>query len=123
MERLHKLPVPGQSTNMLNLFSSKPATALANGFGILSALFAVLSWLTPDWFGHLTAPKAILVGVGIALAFELVLALVLALLAWHVSGGAARFFDVGLRTIYRWGRGDVRLRKSVLSQLMLSHRC
>lgn len=30
---------------------------------------------------------------------------------------AARFFDVDLRTIYRWDRGDVRVRKSVLRQL------
>lgn len=67
---------------MLTALSSKPATAVANGLAILTAIFAVISSLIPDWFGELTLPKALLVGLAMALVTLLISALLLAILAW-----------------------------------------
>lgn len=67
---------------MLTTLSSKPATAVANGLAILTPIFAVISWLIPDWFGQLTVAKALLVGLALAFAALLATAILLAVLAW-----------------------------------------
>lgn len=67
---------------MLTALSSKPATAVANGLAILTPVFALITWLTPDWFGQLTLPKALLVGLLMAFTFLFVTAILLAIFAW-----------------------------------------
>jgi hypothetical protein len=57
---------------MWQLFHSKTVQALGSWLGILSAFFALLSKLSPGWFGQLTWPEAILSGIALALVVTLV---------------------------------------------------
>lgn len=73
------------------MFHSKSAASLSNWIGIvtaaatgLSAAFTVLSKLSESLFGRLTWPEAILIGVSEGLAVLLMLAVVLAIVAWAV---------------------------------------
>lgn len=62
---------------MWEFFHSKTVQALGSWLGILTTAFTVLSKLSPAWLGTLTWPEAILLGIGLALATSLLLAIAL----------------------------------------------
>jgi hypothetical protein len=66
---------------LAKIFYSKTAAALATWLAILTAVFGVLVWLTPEWFGHLSWAQTILVCFTFALATLFVLALTASLFA------------------------------------------
>jgi hypothetical protein len=64
---------------LAKIFYSKTASAVATWLAIGAAFYALIIWLTPQWFGQLTWPERILTGIGLSLATALVFAVVLAL--------------------------------------------
>lgn len=64
---------------MWRMLESKTAQVIGTWFGILSGAGSLLSWLTPEWFGQLSIPQAIFVGIGFALGVSLVGAIALAI--------------------------------------------
>lgn len=64
------------------ILHNKTVQALSGWVGLLSMLLTVLSKLTPEWFGKLTWPQAILAGLCGALGGTLVVALILAIFAY-----------------------------------------
>lgn len=62
---------------MFNLFHSKTIQALSAWIGVATGAFTLLSRFTPEWFGTLSWPQAILLGIGFALAAGLILSITL----------------------------------------------
>lgn len=67
---------------MWEILHSKTAQAIGTWFGILSGVGAVLTWFTPEWFGRLSLPQAILLGIGLALAASLTISIAVAVFAF-----------------------------------------
>ena len=75
---------------MLALFHSKTAQAIGTWISVLTAVYAVIGMLIPEWFGHLTWPQLILMGLAAALATTLILGL--AALMFGAGGALFRVF-------------------------------
>jgi hypothetical protein len=63
-------------------FHSPQAAAVSVWLTLATGIFTVLSWLTPEWWGQLTWPQAILAGMAMTLVGALGLAVLLAISAW-----------------------------------------
>lgn len=83
--RLHKRGRKGQVGAMFELFHSKNAQALATWIALLTAFFAGIGKLIPEWFGQLSWPQLILASFGAALATLLLLSIA----AFFAGAGAA----------------------------------
>jgi hypothetical protein len=66
----------------MSLFHSKTVQALSAWLSLATLGFTMLSRFAPEWFGALTWPQAILLGIGLALAAGLVLSFILAVGAY-----------------------------------------
>jgi hypothetical protein len=62
---------------MLQFINNKTAQGISAWLTIVAGVFALLSKLTPEWFGALTVPQAIFVGIASALGLGLALAITL----------------------------------------------
>lgn len=67
---------------MLGLIRNKTAQGLSGWAGLLTTVFTLLGKLTPEWFGALTWPQAILAGIAAALGAMLLFAVALVLGAY-----------------------------------------
>ena len=63
---------------MFAIIHNKTAQALSGWAGLLTTIFTILGRLTPEWFGQLTWPQAILIGIAAALSTMLASSIVLA---------------------------------------------
>jgi hypothetical protein len=64
---------------MWSFIHNKTAQAISAWLTIFATAFAVLSKLTPEWFGTLTLSQAILLGTGLAISLALAIAITLAI--------------------------------------------
>jgi hypothetical protein len=60
------------------MFHSQRAAAISVWLTLGTGFFTVLSWLTPEWWGQLTWPQALLAGVAMTLSASLAIALIAA---------------------------------------------
>jgi hypothetical protein len=64
------------------IFHSKAINSLSAWLGVSAAGIGVITYMIPEWFGALTLAQRAVIGLGAALAFTLVFAIVLALVAY-----------------------------------------
>jgi hypothetical protein len=88
---------------MWELLHNKTAQAFSGWIGIVSVVFTVLGKLTPEWFGHLSWPQAILSGIAAALGGSLVLSVILLLGA--LSYRYIRPLPVGAPSLFAHTKG------------------
>jgi hypothetical protein len=62
---------------MLQLINNKTVQGVSAWLTIVGGALTMLSKMTPEWFGALTVPQAIFVGLGSAIALGLALAVML----------------------------------------------
>lgn len=62
---------------MFSIFYSRTVQAISAWLAVTTAVFAMLSRFTPEWFGTLTWPQSTLVGIALALALGFLVALLL----------------------------------------------
>jgi hypothetical protein len=72
----------GISGIVLALLHNRTAQSLGGWVGLLTGVFSLLAFLTPEWFGHLTVAQKVFASFGTALGVTPLLAITLAVGAW-----------------------------------------